>query len=367
MGTLLLQEIISEIESFAPLSLQESYDNSGLQVGHPAMEVTGILITLDVTKAVLEEAIANHYNLIVAHHPVTLSGIKKLTGQTTAERLWMMALQNNLAIYAAHTNLDSVSGGVSTVLADKIGLINQRILEPRSNLLVKLVTFVPHHQAREVRQALFDAGAGKIGEYDQCSYNVNGEGTFRGNENTHPFAGESGLLHTEPEVRIETIVPEYLQNKVIQALLASHPYEEPAFDLIALKNQWNSIGFGIIGELPEPLPVPTFLQALKRSTNTGCIRYTEVEKTEIRNVAVCGGSGSFLLKQAIRQQADVLVTGDFKYHQFFEGEKKIMIADIGHYESEQFTKELFFKLLTKKFPNFAVRLSNVNSNPIKYI
>lgn len=367
MGTILLQAIISEIESFAPPSLQESYDNSGLQVGHPSMEITGTLITLDVTEAVLEEAIAKQYNLIIAHHPVTLSGIKRLTGQSVAERVLMMAVKNDLAIYAAHTNLDSVSGGVSSVLADKIGLINQRILEPKSHLLVKLVTFVPQKQAQEVRQALFDAGAGKIGDYDQCSYNVNGEGTFRGGEKTHPFAGESGLLHTEPEVRIETIMPDHLQNKVLQALLAAHPYEEPAYDLIALKNQWNSIGFGIIGELPEPMPVQTFLQELKRRTNTDCIRYTETEKAEVRTIAVCGGSGSFLLKQAIKHRADVLVTGDFKYHQFFEGEKKIMITDIGHYESEQFTKELFFKLLTKKFPNFAVRLSNVNSNPIKYI
>jgi dinuclear metal center YbgI/SA1388 family protein len=364
---MLLQEIISELESFAPPSLQESYDNSGLQVGQPSMKITGILITLDVTEAVLEEAMSHQYNLIVAHHPVTLSGVKRLTGQTAAERIWMMAVKNDLAIYAAHTNLDSVSGGVSTVLADKIGLLNQRILEPRSNLLVKLVTFVPHKQAQEVRQALFNAGAGQIGDYDQCSYNVHGEGTFRGGENTHPFAGESGLMHTEPEVRIETIVPDYLQNKVLQALFAAHPYEEPAYDLIALKNQWNNTGFGVIGDLPEPLPVQTFLQTLKRLTNTGCIRYTETEKPEVHTVAVCGGSGSFLLKQAIRQQADVLVTGDFKYHQFFDGEKKIMIADIGHYESEQFTKELFFKLLTKKFPNFAVRLSNVNSNPIKYL
>ncbi len=367
MGTLPLHEIISEIESFAPPTLQESYDNSGLQTGNPSMEITGIIITLDVTEAVLEEAIKHNYNLIVAHHPVTLSGVKKLTGQSAAERILMTAIKNNMAIFAAHTNLDSVTGGVSTVLANKIGLINQKILEPRSNLLIKLVTFVPQLQAQQVREALFNAGAGRIGNYDQCSYNNLGEGTFRAGENTMPFAGEKGLMHTEAEVRIETIMPDYLQNKVIKALSDAHPYEAPAYDLIALKNPWSSIGFGIIGNLPEALPVQTFLQQLKNSTHAGCVRYTATEKTEVRTIAVCGGSGSFLLKQAMKHQADVLVTGDFKYHQFFEAENKIMIADIGHYESEQFTKELFFELLTKKFPNFAVRLSNVNSNPIKYL
>ncbi len=367
MGTIPLHEIISEIESFAPPSLQESYDNCGLQTGHSSMEVTGIIITLDVTEAVLEEAITHNFNLIVAHHPVTLSGIKKLTCHSAAERILIAAVKNDIAIFAAHTNLDSVTGGVSTVLANKIGLINQRILEPRSNLLVKLVTFVPHQQAPEVREALFNAGAGRIGNYDQCSYNSHGEGTFRAGENTLPFAGKKGLMHTEAEVRIETIMPDYLQNKVVQALYATHPYEEPAYDLIALKNEWDSIGFGVIGDLPEPLPPEKFLQQLKKRTHAGCVRYSATEKTEVRTVAVCGGSGSFLLKQAMKHQADVLVTGDFKYHQFFDAENKIMIADIGHYESEQFTKELFFELLTKKFPNFAVRLSNVNSNPIKYL
>jgi dinuclear metal center YbgI/SA1388 family protein len=367
MATLQLHKIISEIESLAPPSLQESYDNSGLQTGHPSMAVKGIIITLDVTEAVIEEAIAQNCNLIVAHHPLTLTGFKRLTGQSASERILISAVKNDLAIYAAHTNLDSVKGGVSSVLADRIGLVNQRILDPRSHLLIKLVTFVPHQQAQQLREALFNAGAGQIGDYDQCSYNLNGEGTFRPGENTRPFAGQKGVIHTEPEVRIETVMPDYLQNKVIQALKAAHPYEEPVYDLFALNNQWDRVGFGVIGDLPHPMEAEKFLHQLKDQTKTGCVRYTTTTKKEVSRIAVCGGSGSFLLKQAIRSEADVFVTGDFKYHQFFDGENEIIIADIGHYESEQFTKELFFKLLTKKFPNFAVRLSNVNSNPIKYL
>ncbi|GAO28173.1 Nif3-like dinuclear metal center hexameric protein [Geofilum rubicundum] len=342
MATLQLHEIISEIESLAPPSLQESYDNSGLQTGQTAMVIKGILITLDVTEAVIEEAIAQQCNLIMAHHPLTLSGFKRLTGQSAAERILIAAVKNDLAIYAAHTNLDSVRGGVSSVLADKIGLMNQRILEPRSQLLIKLVTFVPHQQAQQVREALFNAGAGQIGDYDQCSYNIQGEGTFRGGESTRPFVGQKGRMHTEPEVRIETVLPQHLQNKVIQTLKTAHPYEEPAYDLFALQNQWDQAGFGVIGDLPQPMEVQPFLQQLKNNTHTGCVRYTTTTKSKVQKIAVCGGSGSFLLKQAIRQQADVFVTGDFKYHQFFEGENKIIIADIGHYESEQFTKELFF-------------------------
>jgi len=367
MNTALLKDIISEIEAFAPPSLQESYDNSGLQTGNRNMEISGILITLDLTEKVIEEALANNCNLIVSHHPITLSGIKKLTGESVTEKILINAIKNNIAIYAAHTNLDSVNGGVSSILADKLGLINQEILEPRKSLLVKLVTFVPQEHALKVREALFNAGAGKIGNYDRCSYNVNGEGTYTPGQGTNPFAGETGKLHTEPEVRIEVILPKYLQTGIIKTLLSIHPYEEPAYDIIALENEWNEVGFGVIGNLPKKTSANVFLKKLKTITKAGCIRYTESDKKNVQTIAVCGGSGSFLLKQAIKKKADAFITGDFKYHQFFEGENKIIIADIGHYESEQFTKELFFKLLTKKFPNFAVRLSNVNSNPIKYL
>jgi dinuclear metal center YbgI/SA1388 family protein len=361
-----LKEIIKEIEAFASPAFQEDYDNSGLQTGHPEMEISGALITLDVTEKVLEEAISKNCNLIVAHHPITLQGIKTLTGKNEPERILISAIKNNLAIYSAHTNLDSIENGVSSILARKLGLQKIKILQPREGLLLKLVTFVPADYAGKVREALFAAGAGFIGNYDSCSYNISGEGTFRAGENTNPFAGQKGELHTEKEQRIETVVPAHLKNKILQALITAHPYEEVAYDFYSLENQWQQVGFGAIGELEEEFSEEKFLSLLKETTGAGCIRHTELRKKPVKKVAVCGGSGSFLLKQAINSGADIFVSADFKYHQFTEADGKIVIADTGHYESEQFTKEVFFELLTKKIPNFAVRLSNVSTNPIKY-
>ncbi len=367
MGKLLVKDIVSCIDGFAPPALQESYDNCGLQVGNANSEVTGVLITLDVTLDVLEEAIASNCTLIVSHHPLTLSGIKRLTGRTTSERIFMTAIKHDLSIFSAHTNIDSVKNGVSGVLANRLGLKNQTILAPREKSLFKLVTFVPVASVSKVREALFNAGAGHIGKYDSCSFNSSGEGTFRGGEDTNPYAGQKGIFHTEPEVRVETILPFYAREVVVNALYAAHPYEEPAFDIFPLGNDWHEAGFGIVGDLEQSMPTSEFLLHLKQSTNAGCIRHTDFNRHEVQRVAVCGGSGSSLLKNALGAGADAFVSGDFKYHQFFEGEGNILIADIGHYESEQFTKELFFEILTNKFPNFAIRLSKLNSNPIKYL
>lgn len=361
-----LKDIIEVIESFAPVSFQEDYDNSGLQTGQPEMTVNGALITLDVTEQVIDEAISNNCNLIVAHHPLTLKGIRSITGKTEPERIIISAIQNNIAIYSAHTNLDSVENGVSTILAQKLGLENIRILQPREDLLLKLVTFVPSEYSGRVREAIFSAGAGMIGNYDGCSYNLTGKGTFRAGENTTPFVGEKGQLHFETEERIETVVPAHLKNRVLKALIEAHPYEEVAYDFYPIKNTWKQIGFGAVGNLKEETTEEDFLKFLKEITGTGCIRHTELKGKSIKKVAVCGGSGSFLLKQAIASGADFFVSADFKYHQFAEADGKIVIADIGHYESEQYTKEVFFELLTKNFPNFATRLSNVSTNPIKY-
>lgn len=366
MQDIKVKEVIRLIEDFAPPALQEDYDNSGLQIGDPDMTVTGIVIALDVTSEVLEEALAHNSNLIVAHHPLSLSGIKTITPNQTTGAIILKAARENIAIFSAHTNIDSVKEGVSYRLAQKIGLINCRILEPRSGLLIKLVTFVPTAEAGKLRAALFEAGAGHIGHYDACSYNLEGEGTFRAGEETNPYVGKKGEIHTEKETRIETIFPAYHQNKVIRALVEAHPYEEPAYDLYPLNNSWQEAGFGIVGQLPAPVAAELFLKNLKTATQTGCIRHTALPEGMIKTVAVCGGSGSFLVRKALAAGAEVFVTADIKYHQFFETSKSMMIADIGHYESEQFTKELFFELLTKNFPNFAIRLSNVNTNPIKY-
>jgi dinuclear metal center YbgI/SA1388 family protein len=360
------REITSYLETVAPLQFQESYDNAGLILGDPEREITGILITLDATPKVIEEAVRKNCNLILAHHPLIFSGLKKITGRNYVEKAVEMAIKNDIAVYAAHTNLDNITGGVSSKMADKLGLVNQKILSPMQGALLKLVTFVPHNKADQVRNALCEAGAGKIGHYDYCTFNLEGNGTFRGNEQTNPFAGEKGTLHTEPETRIETIFPKAIQGKIISALLQSHPYEEVAYDLYPLENELPLAGSGIIGDLPQTMGEEDFLNLLKQNFHTGTIRHTPLLGKPIQKVALCGGSGSFLLKKAIGTGADIFISGDFKYHEFFDAEEKIVIADIGHYESEQFTKELFYELLTKNFPKFAVCLSEVNTNPVYY-
>ncbi|MCT4591104.1 MAG: Nif3-like dinuclear metal center hexameric protein [Carboxylicivirga sp.] len=362
-----IQNIINELEQFAPSALKEDFDNVGLLVGDASDEVKGVLITLDITEKVIDEAIEKDCNLVVAHHPIMLSGLKKINGRNATERIVIKAIRNNIALYASHTNADSVINGVSGKMCEKLGLENCKVLSPKKESLLKLVTFVPSEQAETVRTAIFDAGAGQIGNYDACSYNLSGEGTFRGDENTNPYVGEKGKIHTEKEMRIETILPSHIKNRVIKALIKAHPYEEVAYDLYPLANEWKTTGLGMVGELPHEIDEATFLNRLKNTFQTGCVRYTDLLNKPIKRVALCGGSGSFLLGKAIAEKADVFVTGDFKYHQFADAEGRILIADIGHFESEQYTKEVFFEILTKKFSNFAIHLSNVNTNPVNYL
>ncbi len=361
-----VKEIIRAIENFAPLSFQESYDNSGLQVGERDQETGGVLLCLDVTEEVVDEAAQKDAGLIVSHHPLIFGGIKKLTGDSTAGRILLKAVRKNIAIYSAHTNIDSVWGGVSSRVASKIGLTDQRILSPVDGILRKLVVFIPVNDAPAVRQAIFKAGAGQIGDYDQCSFNVTGEGSFRGSENTDPYAGRAGSLHFEKELRIETIYPEYLEKQVVSAMLEAHPYEEVAYDIYHLGNRHERAGMGITGDLAAAMKPGDFLKMLKENFKSAAIRYTAFPKNGIRKVAVCGGSGSSLTDAARAAGADVFVSGDFKYHDFFKADGKMMITDIGHYESEQFTMEIFHELITKKIPNFAVHFSEINTNPIHY-
>ncbi len=362
-----LKQITQYIESIAPLAFQESYDNAGLTIGQPDDEISGILITLDITEEILDEAISKKLNLIVCHHPIVFSGIKKLNGKNYIERCVSKAIKNDIAIYAAHTNLDSIFGGVNSKICEKLNLKNCRILDPALNFLKKLVTFVPVADAEKVRKAMFEAGAGHIGNYDSCSFSQTGNGTFRGNDLTNPYVGERNQLHTEEETRIETIFPKHIQSKVIQALLQAHPYEEVAYDIYPLDNEYTQAGIGMIGELQEPVDELDFLRKIKDAFNCEVVKHTQPLGKSIRKVAVCGGSGSTYLSKAIAQKADIFISGDFKYHQFFDAENQIIIADIGHYESEQFTKEVFYELLTKKFPKFAVHLSDFNTNPVNYL
>ncbi len=361
-----LREISGYLEGLAPLVLQESYDNSGLQVGDPDMEVSGILVALDVSEEVLLEAEKLGFNLVVSHHPVIFKGLKSLTGRTMPERIVKLAIQKDIAVYSGHTNFDSIEGGVNSALANRLGLVDQQILDPLGATLKKLVVFVPRAQLEQVRAAIFEAGAGEIGKYDSCSFNLEGTGTFRGGEGTRPFAGETGVFQQEPEIRVETIVPAYLVSRVVRAMTAAHPYEEVAYDIYPLDNSDPRRGMGLIGRLEHPMDEEVFLSFLKDRFRTPVIRHSKLLEKEVKQVAVCGGSGSFLLGKAKAAGADVFVTGDMKYHQFFEAEGKIVVMDIGHFESEQFTRELFYDLLMKKFPKFAVRLSETEKNPIKY-
>lgn len=362
-----IQEITSYIEKFAPPSYQESYDNASLIVGDPKTECTGVLLTLDATEPIVDEAIEKGCNLIVAHHPIVFRGLKRFNGRNYVERTVIKAIKNDIAIFAAHTNLDNVQMGVNRKICKKIGIENPRTLVPKSGILKKLYTFCPIDHAEKVRLAIFEAGAGKIGDYDQCSFNVSGTGTFRGSDDTSPFVGKKGEQHQENEVKIEVVFPAFLQSKIIRALNKAHPYEEVAYDVMSLDNFHPQVGSGMIGVLKEEMEGIDFLHHLKKAMKTDCVRYTELINRKIKKVAVCGGSGSFLLKAAKAQGADVFVTADFKYHEFFDAENQIIIADIGHFESEQFTVEIFYKILTEKFANFVVLFSDINTNPIKYL
>lgn len=362
-----LSEIISELEKLANPALQESYDNSGLIIGNQAMKTSKAIVTLDVTEEVIDEAIREKANFIIAHHPIVFGGIKRLTGNNYVERCVIKAIKNDIAIYAIHTNLDNVLIGTNSILAQKLGLKNTKSISPVKENLRKLVVFCPKNHADKVRSAIFEAGAGFIGNYDCCSFNIEGKGSFRAMENANPFVGEIGKIHLEEEVRIETIYPVFIENQIVSAMLKAHPYEEVAYDIYKLENTSDAMGAGIIGDLEVETDELEFLKNLKEITKTGCIKHTDLRGKKIKKVAICGGSGAFLIKKARQLKADIYITGDIKYHEFFDAESKMIIADIGHYESEFFIKELLISYIKEKFPTFAVQNSEIRTNPINYL
>ncbi len=363
---MLLQDFVKALDSEASFTLQEGYDNSGIQIGNPFQEVKKALVCLDVTMEVVKEAQKKECDLILSHHPLIFQGLKRLSGQTPAEAVVIDAIRSNIAIVAIHTNLDKVINGVNHTLGKELGLENLQILRPETGLLRKLATFVPLSHAEKVRAAVFAAGAGHIGDYDCCSFNLEGKGSFRAGENTNPFVGNTKELHYEEEVRIETIFPVYKQSEVLAALLQSHPYEEVAYDVYPLDNRLNKVGSGMIGDLPEPVSAMNFLDMVKNSLKTPFVKHTAPHRRNIQRVALCGGSGSFLISNAINSGADAFVTGDVKYHQFFDAMNKILLVDAGHYETEQFTTNLIHDIVKKKIINFAVLISEANTNPVHY-
>ena len=362
---MIIDEIIQHLETFAPVYLQESYDNTGLIVGEGSSECNGVITTLDATEAVVDEAISKNCNLVVAHHPIIFRGLKKLNGKNYVERTILKAIKNDIAIYAIHTNLDNVKKGVNNKIAERIALQNLQMLQPKEQILKKLITFAPLDNAEDLRKALFAAGAGQLGKYSECSFNTEGTGTFKPEEGADPFVGEIGKRHEEKEMKIEVIFPGYLEQKIIRAMIEAHPYEEVAYDIISLGNYLSDVGSGLIGELENAVGENEFLQKIKTAFNLQVIRHTKLLGKQIKKVAVCGGAGSFLIPVALSNRADVYITSDIKYHEFFDAEDMLLI-DIGHYESEQFTIDLLYDILREKYPNFAVRKTEVNTNPVNY-
>lgn len=362
-----IKDITDYLETIAPLAYQENYDNCGLIVGDKNNNLKKILVTLDVTEDVVDEAISEKCQLIVAHHPIIFSGLKKLNGKNYVERVVIKAIKNNIAIYAIHTNYDNVFAGVNAEICNRLSLKNCQILSPKKQLLKKLYTFVPVKHYNEVSQAVFNAGAGYIGNYSETSFSVLGNGTFKGNEFAKPAIGKKLVREEVEEIKFETIFPSFMESKVVAALIKAHPYEEVAFDVVSLENEYQQVGSGMIGNLAKPVNELTFLKQLKKLLRTDCVRYTPLRNKPIQKVAVCGGAGRFLLNNVIAAGADIFVTGDFKYHDFFDADGKIIVADVGHYESEQFTKDLLCKQLSEKFPIIATRISSINTNPVKYL
>ncbi len=361
-----IKEAISLLEELAPLSYSEDFDNTGLLVGDKNETISGILVTLDTLESVVDEAIENNCNLIVSFHPIVFSGLKKITGKNYVERVVIKAIKNNIAIFSIHTALDNSWNGVNAMICDKLKLKKRKILIPKNNTIQKLFTYVPVESVEKVREALFNAGAGNIGNYSNCSFNIGGTGSYMGNEDSNPVIGKRGEIRFEKEVQIGVTFQKHVQLSVLKALFKSHPYEEVAYEVITLENTNQQIGLGMTGELKNPLTEEEFLKFLKESMNTKCVRHSKLNGKSISKIAVLGGSGSFAINAAKQAGADVFVTADLKYHDFFKAENNILLADIGHYESEQFTKGLLVSFLNKKITTFAIVLSQINTNPITY-
>ena len=361
-----IADIGQYLETLSPLSFQEDYDNCGFLAGDPAWEFQKALLCLDLTEEVMKEAVRKQCNLVISHHPFIFKGLKKLIPGRPETAIITHAIMNRIAVYAIHTNLDNTLRGLNAYVFSKLGISQYKILSPRQDQLLKLVTFCPTNHAEKVRDALFDAGAGHIGNYDRCSYNLEGDGTFRASALANPFVGEKNALHVERETRIEVIFPGYLERTIVTALVAAHPYEEVAYDLYPLKNADTRSGAGLIGELEQPMAQSRFLELVKQILEIPVIRHSAFHASKIKTVALCTGSGSFLIPGAVISGADAYLTADLKYHDFFEAGKKMLLADIGHYESEQWVKGWLYDVLIEKFPTFAFLISEVNTNPVNY-
>lgn len=363
---MVVQEVINIIEAEAPIAYAEDFDNVGLLVGNKKQKVTNVLVTLDTLETVLEEAIEKNCNLIISFHPIIFKGLKKITGKNYVERVVLKAIKHNIAIYAIHTALDNAINGVNDMICNRLKLNNKRILIPQSHTIKKLTTYAPKKEAKALREALFKAGAGEIGDYSNCSFNTEGIGTYKANKEANPAKGKKEVDHEENETKITVIFAKHLESKILKTLFNVHSYEEVAYEIITVENKNQNIGMGMVGELEKPMNEDAFLAHLKTTMKTKIVRHSKLLGKPIKKVAVLGGSGSFAIGNAKAANADVFITADLKYHDFFSAENHIVLADIGHYESEQFTKNGLVSILTKKITNFAIILSQTNTNPVKY-
>ena len=361
-----IKDVIAQLETLAPLGYAEGFDNVGLLVGDKNTLVSGVLITHDTLEEVVDEAILKNCNLIISFHPIIFSGIKKFNGQDYVNRVVIKAIKHDIAIYATHTALDSVQNGVNSTICNQLNLSNRKTLIPKPDYIYKLTTYAPLKDAESLKNSLFEAGAGKIGNYDNCSFSVTGEGTFKGNEASNPVIGEKGKLHREVEMQIQVTFEKHLKATILKALFANHPYEEVAYEVIQLENEHQNIGMGMIGELENAMDESEFLSFLKKQMNTECVKHSKLLGKKIKKVAVLGGSGSYAIQNARQQNADAYITADLKYHDYYQAENTLVLCDIGHYESEQYTKTLLYEFFTKKMPNFAIVLSETNTNPVNY-
>jgi dinuclear metal center YbgI/SA1388 family protein len=361
-----LHALIRVMEEFAPLDFQEEYDNSGLLVGDPQMNIHGVMICLDFSLTVIAEAVSRQCNLVISHHPVMFRGIKKIIRGNKDSDIIREAIINNVALYAMHTNLDNSANGLNRLLSRRLGLENPAILLPRKNMLLKLATFCPIDHADKVRMAMFDAGAGQIGNYDWCSYNVEGKGTFRASGDARPFVGEPNSLHIENEIRVEVILPAYLETNIVKALKDAHPYEEVAYDIYPLRNHFPKAGSGMYGMLPARMAEEEFLWRVKTIVDLPVLRHSRFTGKPVQSVAICSGSGGFLINDVLRYKIDAFLTGDLRYHDFSTADGSLLLVDIGHFESECIIKELISELLIEKFPTFAVLISENEKNPVNY-
>ena len=362
-----IKEVIRYLEELAPLHNAEDFDNVGLLTGSKNTEVKGVLVTLDTLETVVDEAIAQKCNMIVSFHPIIFKGLKSLTGKNYVERAVIKAIKNDIAIYTMHTALDNSFKGVNAEICKRLNLKNRRVLIPKKSSIKKLVTYVPTEALEQVKNALFEIGAGNIGNYDNCSFSTTGIGSFKGNEESNPQYGEKHKLEHQEESMLNMTFSNYLESKIVAALKSAHPYEEVAYEITTLENSNQHLGMGMIGELESPMSELDFLNMTKQTFKAGGIRHSALLDKKVRTVAVLGGSGSFAIQAAKAQGADAYITADLKYHDFFQAENDILLVDIGHFESEQFTKELLYHYIQNKFTNFATVLSKTTTNPIKYL